>query len=151
MKKTLRIVPVILSLVVAFCMIVGCSAVSKLNEEETALYNGVLAYAKKYAYNPPSIRIISGTVFYENLAEEGQEEYVLFMAQVKLYGTNMAGATITSYIQMVDTSEQEELVATRLPESSIFDEDREECNTMQEGIDYSAINDALEEYWEDFM
>lgn len=156
MKKKFKVLLVgCLTVIVAIgiALLSGCSAELKLNKEEKALFT-LLTETIITFKNPQSVRIISGTLTYEDLSDEetsltvDYEDYqrgYYIAAFLRISANNSFGASISDNYLFC------------------YSEGEPTCLSMREGdigedycyktddFDYAAVNAALEEYWENYL
>ena len=121
------------------------TAYDLLEEKEKNVFHMMVDFSY-YMKNPSSARILSG-VFDGDYSDDGS-----FEAALCILGTNSFGATVRGYynINGLDGEityyyDMKDPIFSDMPGLNILD-------AMEtDDFEYAAVNDALEEYWEDFM
>lgn len=121
------------------------TAYDLLEEKERNVFHMMVDFSY-YMKNPSSARILSGV--FDGEYKDG--EY--FNAALCVLGTNSFGATVRGYYSINGLGGEidyyydlKDPMFSGMPGMGISDA------MKTDDFDYSAVNDALEEYWEDFM
>ena len=137
----------------------GCSAQSKLDKREKALFSLLVEAANQFN-DPSSVRILSGEITYSERVEDilSPSEFQLEVgyyvsAHLRLSAKNGFGFNTTSnYMVAYDDYGNAEIWDLEYygTDNPFYETSREDCYTTDD-FDYAAVNSALEEYWEDLL
>ncbi len=141
MKKILCVLLAILLIPTALAF-VGCgnqSAYDKLGEKEKRVFDVVLEFSYDFK-NPSSVKVVSGDF----------EEEVNFTACFRIQAQNGFGSTTSGYYMIIGNKSgidsYIDLEDDSLPSASYIYGMQRALTT--DNFDYSAVNNALNEYWE---